>query len=178
MARPADPTARVFFALVPPPPLRAVLGALATGVAQRAHGRAVPADNLHVTVAFVGAWPLSRLAQWIDAGARCAARPIHVTLDTLGGFRRAGVAWLGASAPPEPLLDLGRSLNAELVAAGIASARPFHPHVTLARKCRGPFPRDSAGPYRLDIDALSLMQSQPDGTGVRYDVLRQWRLLH
>jgi 2'-5' RNA ligase len=176
MARSPEPTARVFFALVPPPSLRTVLGALATGVAQRAHGRAVPADNLHVTVAFVGAWPLSRLAQWIDAGARCAARPIQVTLDTLGGFRRAGVAWLGASAPPEALLDLGRSLDAELAAAGIANTRSFHPHVTLARKCRGPFPRDSAGPYQWDVDALSLMQSQPDGTGVRYDVLRQWPL--
>ena len=122
MEAPDEPAARVFFALVPPSSLRTVLGALATGVAQRAHGRAVPAANLHLTVAFVGAWPLSRLAQWIEAGARCAARPIHVTLDTLGGFRRAGVAWLGASAPPEPLLDLGRSLNAELAAAGIARA--------------------------------------------------------
>jgi 2'-5' RNA ligase len=176
MARSPEPTARVFFALVPPPPLRDVLGVLAAGVAQRAHGRAVPADNLHVTVAFVGAWPLSRLAQWIDAGARCAALPMHVTLDTLGGFRHAGVAWLGASAPPPALLDLGRCLDAELAVAGIASARSFHPHMTLARKCRGPFPRDSAGPYEWDIDALSLMQSRADAAGVRYDVLRQWRL--
>ena len=177
MEAPDEPAARVFFALVPPASLRLALASLGAEVAQRAHGRAVPADNLHVTVAFVGAWPLSRLAQWIEAGARCAARPSHVTLDTLGGFRRAGVAWLGASAPPEPLLDLGRSLNAELAAAGIASGRAFHPHVTLARKCRGPFPRDTAGPYQWDIDALALMQSQPDGTGVRYDVVRQWPLL-
>ena len=49
--------------------------------------------------------------------------------------------------------------------------------MTLARKCRGPFPRDPAGPYQWDIDALALMQSQPDGTGVRYDVVRQWPLL-
>jgi len=176
MAHSDQPTARVFFALVPPPSLRTVLGALATGVAQRAHGRAVPADNLHVTVAFVGAWPLSRLGKWIDAGARSATRSMHVTLDTLGGFRHAGVAWLGAGAPPGELIDLARRLDAELAAAGIATARSFHPHVTLARNCRGPFPRDSAGPYQWDVDALSLMQSQADGAGVRYDVLRQWRL--
>jgi len=177
MARSDQPTARIFFALVPPPSLRTVLGALATGVAQSAHGRAVPADNLHVTVAFVGAWPLSRLGQWIDAGARSATRSIHVTLDTLSGFRRAGVAWLGASAPPPALLDLGRSLNAELAHAGVADDRPFHPHLTLARKCRGPFPRDSAGPYEWDVDTLSLMESRADVGGARYVVLREWRLL-
>jgi 2'-5' RNA ligase len=172
----SEPAARVFFALVPPASLRQALASLGGEIAQRAHGRAVPADNLHVTVAFVGAWPLSRLSQWIDAGARCAAHPMRVTLDTLGGFRRAGVAWLGASAPPAPLLELGRSLNAELANAGIADARPFHPHLTLARKCRGPFPRESVGPYEWDVDSLTLMQSRTDPDGPRYIERRRWSL--
>ena len=172
----SEPAARVFFALVPPASLRQALASLGGEIAQRAHGRAVPAENLHVTVAFVGAWPLSGLSQWIDAGARCAAGPMHLTLDALGGFRRAGVAWLGASVAPAPLLELGRSLNAELAGAGIADARPFHPHLTLARKCRGPFPHESVGPYEWDVDALALMQSHADVVGACYVVLRQWRL--
>ena len=171
-----EPAARVFFALVPPAALRQALASLAGDVAHRAHGRAVPAENLHITVAFVGAWPLSRMSQWIDAGARCASRPMHVTLDALGGFRRAGVAWLGTSVPPTPLLELGRGLNAELASAGIADVRPFQPHLTLARKCRGPFPRECVGPYEWDVDALTLMQSCADVAGVRYVVLWQWRL--
>jgi 2'-5' RNA ligase len=166
----------VFFALVPPASLRQVLASLGADVAEHAHGRAVAPENLHVTVAFVGAWPLSRMSHWIEAGARRVARPMHVTLDTLGGFRRAGVAWLGSSVPPATLLELGRSLNSELADAGIADARPFHPHLTLARKCRGPFPRVSVGPYEWDIDALTLMQSQADVAGAHYVVLRQWRL--
>ena len=77
--------------------------------------------------------------------------------------------------PPAPLLELGRSLHAELADAGIGDARPFHPHLTLARKCRGPFPRESVGPYEWDVDALALMQSHADVAGPRYVVLRQWR---
>lgn len=172
-----EPAARVFFALVPPASLRQALASLGAEVAQRAHGRAVAAENLHVTAAFVGAWPLSRLSQWIDAGARCAGRSMPVTLDTLGGFRRAGVAWLGASAPPASLLELGRRLNAELAGAGIVDDRPFHPHLTLARKCRGPSLRELVGPYEWDIDALTLMHSHADVAGVRYAVLRQWPLV-
>ena len=59
-------TLRVFYALVPPPALAIALGDLARDVARRAHGRPVPADNIHLTLAFIGAWPAAR--------ARVAAR--------------------------------------------------------------------------------------------------------
>jgi 2'-5' RNA ligase len=98
-----EPAARLFFALVPPAALQATLARLGRDVAERAHGRAVPADNLHVTVAFVGAWPLSRLSHWTAVGDRCAGEAMRVTLDTLGGFRRAGVAWIGERDPPVAL---------------------------------------------------------------------------
>ena len=110
-----EPAVRVFFALVPPPALRHALGVLAAGVAQRAHGRAVPGDNLHVTLAFIGAWPVSRLSHWIDVGARCAGAAMHVTLDRLGGFRRAGVAWIGTGTTPPALRELeGRAKDVGL----------------------------------------------------------------
>jgi 2'-5' RNA ligase len=174
---PDEPAARVFFALVPPAPLQRTLALLGRDVAQRAHGRAVPAENLHVTVGFIGAWPVSRLAHWIDVGAQCATQSMHVTLDTLGGFRRAGVAWIGVGTPPGALLELGSEVNAALSAAGIAAdARAFHPHLTLVRKCRGPFPREPVGPYEWDVGALSLMQSQTLPDGARYVERCRWPL--
>ena len=172
-----EPAARVFFALVPPASLRQTLALLGHDVARRAHGRAVSAENLHVTIGFVGAWPLSRMSHWIDTGARCARHAMRVTLDTLGGFRRAGVAWIGISAPPTALLELGGRLNAELSAAGVAvDARAFHPHLTLARKCRGPFPHEPVGPYPWDVDAIALMQSHMDPDGGRYVELQRFEL--
>ena len=59
---PSDEAIRVFYAIVPPPPVREALGVLARTVGARVHGRVVRADNVHLTVAFVGAWPAARLA--------------------------------------------------------------------------------------------------------------------
>jgi len=172
-----EPAARIFFALVPPPPLQAALGVLATGVAQRAHGRAVPADNLHVTLAFIGAWPVARLSHWLDVGARCAGAAIDVTLDRLGGFRRAGVAWIGSSAPPPALLELSGALGVALAAANVAvDGRAFAAHLTLARRCRGPFPDEPAGPFHWRVDAISLMRSFTEPAGARYVEVARWPL--
>ena len=101
---------RVFFALVPPPELAQSLGTLARDVARRARGRPVPAENVHLTLAFVGAWPHARLPELRDAGAQLRGAPIELRLDTLGGFRRAGVAWIGA-ATMSPLAVLVASLR-------------------------------------------------------------------
>jgi 2'-5' RNA ligase len=170
-------SARVFFALVPPVPLQRALGELARELARRAHGRPVPADNVHITLAFVGAWPQSGLATLCDAGAAIGANALRVTLDTLGGFRRAGVAWIGCSAAPPALGELATTLAARLAASGVAlDARPFHPHLTLARKCRGPYPQEAAGPFAWDVDTLTLMQSDTRAEGARYARLASWPL--
>ena len=172
-----EPAVRVFFALVPPPALRHALGVLAAGVAQRAHGRAVPGDNLHVTLAFIGAWPVSRLSHWIDIGARCAGAAMHVTLDRLGGFRRAGVAWIGTGTTPPALRELAGALGTALAKAGVAvDAREFAPHLTLARRCRGPFPAEPVGPYEWRVDAIALMRSQTEPAGARYAEIARWPL--
>ena len=69
----SEPVARVFFALVPPASLRQASASLGRDIAKRARGRAVPAENLHVTVAFVGAWPLSA-AVAVDRRRRALCR--------------------------------------------------------------------------------------------------------
>ena len=172
-----EPAVRVFFALVPPPPLQRALAEVGRDVARRARGRPVPPDEIHLTLAFIGAWPVSRLSRLVEIGAACIGDAMHVTLDTLGGFRRAGVAWVGVGTPPTALIELGCRLNAELSAAGVAvDARAFHPHLTLARKCRGPFPHEPAGPYEWDVDAIALMRSDTHADGARYVELARFEL--
>jgi 2'-5' RNA ligase len=171
------PLARAFFALVPPPALQQALAQLAGDVAIEARGRAVRADNVHLTLAFVGSWPLARLDSLLDVGERCRCARMRVELDTLGGFRRAGVAWIGTAKPPAALIDWAAALSAALVAAGVPmDARPFHPHVTLARRCRGPYRHGAIEPYRWHLDAIALMQSQTYAEGPRYSTLRRWAL--
>ena len=166
----------MFFALVPPPSLAQSLGALARDVARRAHGRPVPAENVHLTLAFVGGWPLARLPELLDAEAQLRGATIELSRDTLGGFRRAGVAWIGAAATP-PLTALATSLATALAAAGVAlEDRPLAPHVTLARKCRGPYPDERVTPFAWTADALTLLESQTRAKGARYRPLARWPL--
>ena len=178
MAHSADPVARVFFALVPPPEVQQALAQLARETARRAHGRPVPAENMHVTLAFIGAWPVARLPALLDVAADVRDEPTNVVLDTLGAFRRAGVAWIGPSLVPDALTRLAGSLADALSAAGVTlDAQPFRPHVTLARRCRGPYPEVPAGPFGFDADRFALMQSQTRAEGARYRELASWPLL-
>jgi RNA 2',3'-cyclic 3'-phosphodiesterase len=172
-----ESVARVFFALVPPVPLRRSLGDVARALARRVGGRPVPGDNIHLTLAFIGAWPLARLPGLLDIGSRLDGVAIPLTLDRIGGFRKAGVAWIGASTESKPLQALAVSLNRALSREGVAvDQRPFHPHVTLVRKARGPFPEEAAGPCEWEIDAVTLMRSDTHAEGARYDVLASWPL--
>jgi 2'-5' RNA ligase len=172
-----EPAARVFFALVPPPEVQQALGELARETARRARGRPVPAENMHVTLAFIGAWPVARLPTLLDAVASVHAERVRFALDTLGAFRRAGIAWVGPSLVPDALTGLAVSLADALSAAGLTlDAQPYRPHMTLARHCRGPFPEGAAGPFGFDADRFVLMQSQTRAEGARYQSLATWLL--
>ncbi|HET6803159.1 MAG TPA: RNA 2',3'-cyclic phosphodiesterase [Casimicrobiaceae bacterium] len=167
--------ARVFFALVPPVPLRRTLGELARVVAQRAHGRPVPADNIHATLAFIGEWPVSALARLYAIGAQLDAAPSRVALDVVGSFRRAGVAWVGASVVPAEVLEVVGKLGDALSAIGVAQdERPFRLHLTLARKCRDAYPQQTIGPFAWDVGDVALMRSDTRAEGARYAILARW----
>jgi RNA 2',3'-cyclic 3'-phosphodiesterase len=174
----ADPSVlRVFYALVPPPALAQSLGELARDVARRTHGRPVPAQNTHMTLAFIGAWPAAQLPSLLAVGSAVNGEPMRITLDTQGAFRRAGVTWVAASSPPAALGTLAESLACALDASGVRyDARTFHPHVTLARHCRGPAPQGALDPLTWDADAMTLMGSQTRAEGARYTCLAGWPL--
>jgi 2'-5' RNA ligase len=173
----AGAIARVFYALVPPPPLRSALGELAGDAARRAHGRPVPADNIHLTLAFVGDIAVARIPALIAIGASLRARRMFLELDRQGSFRRAGVAWIAPSAPPEALTHLAAAIGRALDADGISQeARAFHPHLTLARRCRGPYAPLPAGPFPWLVDHVVLMQSELRIEAARYRLLSTWAL--
>jgi len=54
--------------------------------------------------------------------------------------------------------------------------RPLAPHVTLARKCRGPYPDERVTPFAWTADALTLLESQTRAKGARYRPLARWPL--
>src|SRR3954452_20350329 len=99
---------RLFFALLPDAQACRAIATVAAATASATGGRAPPAENLHVTVAFLGQVADERTAAVLAIGARAAdhATSFVLEFDRAGMFRDAGIAWLGPRAIPQALQDL------------------------------------------------------------------------
>ena len=170
---------RVFFALWPDADARERLAAAARDVAARTKGRAPPAANLHVTLAFIGDVAPGRIGELCAIGASVAASaaPFVLTLDRAGTFRGTGIAWAGASSVPPRLAELARTLADALAAQDFpVEQREFSPHVTLARRCKAPGLASLAVPIGWTVTRLALDASEPGSGGPRYRELATWPL--
>ncbi|MBP1771468.1 MAG: 2',5' ligase [Holophagaceae bacterium] len=137
-------------------------------------------QGLHLTLAFLGARDAGTLPALEACAAGVATRhgPLELGTAALGAFpgsRAARVFWLGLT--PAPALEaLAADLREALAAAGETfDARPFRPHLTLARfRPARPLP-DVAGPAPLSFkaDRLVLLESLSQGG---YAAVRTWHL--
>ncbi len=144
------------------------------------------ADNLHLTLRFVGAVD-GRLADDLHL-ALCAVRaaPFALQLRGVGHFehkQRGRALWAGVA--PSPALDgLHSAVEMACRRAGLAAeTRKFLPHVTLARLNRSS--GDFAGwltrhgrlaPEPWEVRAMALYQSHLTEHGAHYEVLETYRL--
>jgi len=135
---------RLFFGVALPGDVQAGLGRLGSD-GDPAY-RWVAPGLLHVTVVFLGQQQDDRLDELRGIGDSAArvSRPGVLKLGQAGSFgsRRApGVLWIGLDGDVEALVDLQRRLSTDLQTAGTSlEARPYQPHITLARR------RDTAAP--------------------------------
>ena len=161
----------LFSALVPPDD---VVEAVAETLGDPGDGlRWEPPERWHVTLAYYGPDDLDTRAAWL--AERLASRPaVDVRLEKAATF--PGVLWLTAA---------GDELTPLALAAGAgAEARPYVPHLTLAR-----FPREEPGLAGRWTSALAgftsrrwtathavLMTSEREPGGTRYRVARAFGL--
>ncbi len=99
----------------------------------------VPPANYHITLKFLG-WTEFPMIGAIGDELRPAlagATAFEIENAGLGAFptqRRARVLWAGARDPGGRIADLAARVDATAERLGFpAEARPFHPHVTMAR---------------------------------------------
>ncbi len=167
---------RLFFALWPDEALRSRLAAVAREVWVRG-GKAVPPENLHITLVFLGGIdaPMRALAEGI--ADRVASPRFALRLDRIGFWPRTGLLWLGTGDLPEALSALAAELHRGIAACGVKlDARPFLAHVTLMRKVRVARHAGPVGPVDWRVEGFSLVESTPGPGGSRYQVLRTWPL--
>jgi len=174
---------RLFAAVLLPPRTAEQLAAYAAAAAPGA--RRPPADNLHVTVHFLGQVdaPADELAGALAAA--CAPLPrfdLRVAAGAWAPRRRPRMLW--AALEPHP----GFVRAAEQVASALSglapAARPprtARPHVTLARLREDPTPH-APPPLELDdpvitVDAIALMESRLSPRGSTYAALSSAPLL-
>jgi 2'-5' RNA ligase len=131
-----SPRARLFVALELPEPQRRGLEAWGAEALADPALRPVPAENLHITLAFLGYRPEKEIDRVAAAmGESVAPAPIVELLDPVARppRGRARLFALPALSPGTEALEAG--LREELVAARLyePEKRPFWPHLTIAR---------------------------------------------
>jgi RNA 2',3'-cyclic 3'-phosphodiesterase len=90
-------------------------------------------DSWHITLQFLGNTTEQQLECLRARLSAVRSAPVPVALAELGCFDRAGVFFVNVTVTPE-LAALQRCVTAAASLCGfVAEARPFHPHITLAR---------------------------------------------
>lgn len=167
---------RLFFALWPGPDVRSGLAAASRAVRERASGRAVPDENLHITLAFLGSVETDVHTCVREAASVLEAQTFDLVIDRAGWWRRTGILWLGPSRSPAALNRLVKGLWAHLEPCGFwPDFRDFHPHLTIARRCRKAVLPDFE-PVAWRISDLTLLESHTGQRGAQYTVLESWPL--
>lgn len=124
---------RLFTALELPAAARERLAALAGGVPG---ARWTPAENMHLTLRFIGNVDEITAQELAEALTGVRARAFDLVIEGVGTFsrgRKASMLWAGV-ARNDALMHLQERIESVLVRAGLPpEPRKFSPHVTLAR---------------------------------------------
>lgn len=166
-------TKRLFYALWPDAVTRDALERLQHSL--QLGGRATPAANFHITLAFLGEQSLEVLPSLHNILAETRCPPLPLVIDRSGYFSRLRLAWVGMSTPPPQLFALHEELQARLQAAAtrLKPSPGFRPHVTLARNTAEP-PTMQGAPIHWQAGEIVLAEShisQQPGQGALYRIL-------
>ena len=119
---------------------------------ERMYKRRTEWQDYHITVQFLGNVAKERISSIVEQMklAACKQRTFELRLgtwDTFGLPHAPRVLWLGVEGERQQLDSLQQQVTAHMSHLGfIAEKRPYHPHITVARK----YP----GSARFDLDKL------------------------
>ncbi len=141
--------------------------------------------NLHLTLKFLGEIPQPSVSDFSEAASRAVAevQPFSIRLEQAGVFPSRGqprVLWIGINDLSGELVKLHERLETEAANVGFAKvARPFHPHLTIARLRQPDNARALAvahkqmefEPREIDVTELVIVRSELSSAGSKYTVV-------
>ncbi|MDN5849809.1 MAG: RNA 2',3'-cyclic phosphodiesterase, partial [Nitrococcus sp.] len=167
-------TQRLFLALWPDAAVRAAVARMARRLVP--DGRRVPAQNLHVTLAFLGDVTGDARSRMLAIGAHLVGSTFALELDRIGCWPRQRISWIAPSQTPATLTRLNRELRKNLRTACLpVPNRRFVPHMTLARGS-APHAFHNVTPVVWSIDRITVVRSYLEPAGARYEILYEWPL--
>lgn len=131
---------RLFIAIEFSDEVRSTLSEVQAGLAPKCEGvRWIPAEQVHLTVKFLGEVPDRDVNKVAEAVARAAATatPCGLAIAGCGCFPPRGpvrIVWAGGSEGTGALLQCVEGVETELAQLGYPKERrPFSPHITIGR---------------------------------------------
>ncbi len=170
-------TERLFVAFWPDAELRGRIESVAAPAVERSRARPVPADNLHVTLVFVGNWPVQARAQIEMVVDALDIPEAELEFDCIKYWRRPKIVSLVAEDCPEALTVYQREMSAAMAALGwTPETRPWEPHVTLGRKAQRSVRRILEAPILWACRRVALLRSEHGHSGTSSSVYRPLRI--
>lgn len=169
---------RLFFALWPSGEEQRRMESAMRRRVETSRGRAIPAENLHVTLAFLGSVVTSRFERVVECARRVSGTPFFFDLDQIEVWARARVLCLTCSSTPPELMRLEEQLRFNILSEHFdIRQEEYKPHVTLARDVRGRNMREPiAPPMGWNVEEFVLVESRPGRSGSEYSVVERWPL--
>ena len=163
-------TMRLFFALWPPRETARALHEWAKGL----EGRAMPAEKIHLTLAFLGGVEPAKL---VAAARNVQARAFELPIDSAKYVRDNHMVWVGPREIPDGLRLLAERLHFALFRAEfILERRPFAAHVTLLRRARKPAAIAPLPRVEWPVREFLLVNSSPSSAGSVYEPVARFSL--
>jgi 2'-5' RNA ligase len=166
---------RYFFALNPDRQTRKKIIAVQAG-SEIDVRRQVPAENLHLTLLFLGQVQEENYSKLIDI-CNCIAVPrFSLQISRSGCWKRSQIAWLAPHPVPKSLYQLVNLLADAAKQCEIPVVnRSYRAHITLARKLRS-YQHFGFTPIHWEVTEFCLFDSRPVPGGVEYQLMHSWPL--
>lgn len=162
---------------------RGFVAGLVQGISGSLEGvRWIPAENLHVTLKFLGSTETGLIPEIISVMKEAATGlPVELLIGGIGGFPSQGsarIVYVDAEDPTGGIVELQGGLERGMEKYGYGrEKRRYQPHVTVGRARKKPvrlhddLPVDTEERVPLKVQGITLYRSVLKRTGAEYSIL-------